>query len=401
MRKHLGVALAAVTLVALSAADAGGQSWLEKAKQKAKDKAAEQLDKKTEKAPEKVQKEPESGAKPAAASAEAESSAPAASTAAAAPRLRPGEGAWANYDFKPGERALYVDDFTKDEVGDFPRRMEFKEGALEIVQWQDRRWLRATNDSRFAINLPEVLPERYTIEFDFATPNGEMWMYFGDDQNKRVMLGTYYGQAQVYNHVNGVQAKGSFAGTTEAERNAVRRARILTDGSYMKVYVDDRRILNVPNAEMERSNKIRFWVDGDDKQPAMLGDFRVLAGGRKLYDALAEKGRVATQGIYFDTGSDRIRPESTPTLKEIGAMLAEHADLKLTIEGHTDDVGAAAANQALSEKRAEAVRAFLVETYKVDAARIAAKGLGSTKPAVQGTTPEARQQNRRVELVKM
>jgi OmpA-OmpF porin, OOP family len=400
MRKHLGVALVAVTLVALTASDAGGQSWLEKAKQKAKDKAAEQLDKKTEKAPEKVQKEPEAGEKPAS-SGETATATPAASAAAPAASVRPGEGAWANYDFKPGDRALYVDDFTKDEVGDFPRRMEFKEGALEIVQWRDSRWLRATSDSRFAINLPEVLPERYTIEFDFATPNGEMWMYFGEDQNKRVMLGTYYGQAQVYNHANGVQARGNFAGQSEADRNAVRRARILADGNYIKVYVDDRRILNVPNAEMERSNKIRFWVDGDDKQPAMLGDFRVLAGGRKLYDALAEKGRVATQGIYFDTGSDRIRPESTPTLKEIGAMLTEHADLKLTIEGHTDDVGAAAANQALSEKRAEAVRAFLVDAYKVDAARIVAKGLGSTKPAVQGTTPEARQQNRRVELVKM
>jgi outer membrane protein OmpA-like peptidoglycan-associated protein len=119
-----------------------------------------------------------------------------------------------------------------------------------------------------------------------------------------------------------------------------------------------------------------------------------------LYDALAETGRVATQGIYFDTGSDRIRPESSGTLKEIGAMLKEHPDLKLTIEGHTDNVGSAPANQTLSEKRAAAVRQFLIETYQVEGGRLQAKGLGSANPATSNDTPEGRQQNRRVELVK-
>src|SRR6185437_6276426 len=93
----------------------------------------------------------------------------------------------------------------------------------------------------------------------------------------------------------------------------------------------------------------------------LFGNFRVASGGKKLYDALAEKGRVATQGIFFDTGSDRIRPESTPTLKEITAMLKDHDDLKILVEGHTDNVGQAASNLALSEKRAAAVRAYLVE----------------------------------------
>jgi OmpA-OmpF porin, OOP family len=127
---------------------------------------------------------------------------------------------------------------------------------------------------------------------------------------------------------------------------------------------------------------------------------RVAAGGKKLYETLAEKGRVSTQGIYFDTGSDRIKPESSGTLKEIGTMLKEHPELKLTIEGHTDNVGSAPANQTLSEKRAAAVRQALIDAYQVDAARLQAKGLGQTKPAGSNDTPEGRQQNRRVELVK-
>jgi outer membrane protein OmpA-like peptidoglycan-associated protein len=201
----------------------------------------------------------------------------------------------------------------------------------------------------------------------------------------------------VYNQDNGVRADGRLAG---AKRGDLHRARVSVDGSYMKVYLDDTRLLNVPNADLGRSTKIAFYTDGDATQPSLFGQFRIAAGGRKLYDAISAQGRVATQGIYFDTGSDRIRPESTPTLKEIGAMLTGHPDLRLTIEGHTDNVGDAAANQELSQRRAAAVREYLVATYGIEGTRLSAKGLGQTKPAAANTTAEGRQQNRRVELVK-
>ena len=81
-------------------------------------------------------------------------------------------------------------------------------------------------------------------------------------------------------------------------------------------------------------------------------------------------------------------------------MLTQHPELKLTIEGHTDNVGNAAANQTLSEKRAAAVKQFIIANYHIDASRLASQGLGASKPAVPNTTAEGRQQNRRVELVK-
>jgi OmpA-OmpF porin, OOP family len=181
------------------------------------------------------------------------------------------------------------------------------------------------------------------------------------------------------------------------------RARIMVDGKYTKVYMNGVRVANAPNADLGRSNKLQFWVpgyDSDGVQATLVGPIRIAAGGKKLYDALAEKGRVATQGIYFDTGSDAIRQESAPTLKEIGTMLKEHPELKLTIEGHTDNVGKAESNQTLSEKRAAAVRQYLIDNYQVDGARLEAKGLGQTKPIGANDTAEGRQQNRRVELVK-
>ena len=314
--------------------------------------------------------------------------------------MRPGEGAWINYDFKPGDRVLFVEDFTKEEVGNFPRRLEFKDGNMEVAEWQGGRYLRVSSwPGRFDIQLPEQLPERFTMEFDVTPGYNSNWTIvrfspkgthdvrfrkYGDKGNG----GVFGGSQQANGMTPGALGEGLF------------KARIMADGKYVKVYINDTRVGNVPNADLGRSNVISIEVPGHETQPALLTNVSVMAGGKKLYDALAENGRVATQGIYFDTGSDRIRPESTPTLKEIGEMLKEHGDLKLTIEGHTDNVGTTQSNQELSNRRAAAVKAFLVTSYGVDAGRLQSVGVGAEKPVAPNTTPEGRQQNRRVELVK-
>jgi OmpA-OmpF porin, OOP family len=199
-------------------------------------------------------------------SARADSAAPAAPAGAdKTESLKPGEGAWANYDFKPGERVLYADDFTGDEVGDFPKRMEFKEGALEIVEWQGARYLRATSDSKFYLTLPEVLPERFTMEFDYTIPAGEVWISFGNE-NKRIEFGGD-GTTTVYNQDTKITANGQVA---DNERGKLRKGRVLADGKYVKVYVDDTRVLNVPNADLGRADKILFYSDADVKTPSLL-----------------------------------------------------------------------------------------------------------------------------------
>jgi outer membrane protein OmpA-like peptidoglycan-associated protein len=337
----------------------------------------------------------------AAAAAAATAAAPAAAPGAARAE-RPGEGAWANYDFKPGDRVLFADDFTRDEVGNFPRRLEFVSGSVELVEWQGKRWLSAGNTGELHVPLPETLPERFTVEFDLAgsgnamvvTFDGKSTIHRREAGTDRLEFGTWFA---------GLKGNRDASGPTGYKtEEAPVKVRIAVDGDYAKVYVNEKRVSNVPNAKLGRSNKIYVALNGwSDKAPRMIGDVRVAAGGKRLYDAIAETGRVATQGIYFDTGKDVLRAESTPTLKEIAAMMAEHPELKLAIEGHTDNAGDAAANVALSERRAAAVRATLVGSFGVDAARLTSKGLGAGKPAASNATAEGRQQNRRVELVKL
>jgi outer membrane protein OmpA-like peptidoglycan-associated protein len=112
------------------------------------------------------------------------------------------------------------------------------------------------------------------------------------------------------------------------------------------------------------------------------------------------EGRIVTHGILFDTGSDKIKPESLPTLKKILALLEESPALDFSIEGHTDNQGTKELNQTLSEKRAKAVQLWLT-AKGIPASRLQSKGWGDTKPIDTNDTPEGRANNRRVEFTRI
>lgn len=126
----------------------------------------------------------------------------------------------------------------------------------------------------------------------------------------------------------------------------------------------------------------------------------VTADASSLKDEIDKSGHVAVYGIHFETGKAAIQPDSEDTLKQLAALLQQNPTLKLRVEGHTDNQGSLAANQLLSEKRAQAVVAWLV-AHGADAAQLKAQGLGQTKPVADNSTEDGRAKNRRVELVKI
>ena len=319
--------------------------------------------------------------------------------------------AFVNFDFVPGERVLFAEDFTRDNVGDFPRRLELLEGNGEVAEVGGRRYLRAAEDLKFAIPLTEALPERFTLEIEYMAAEAslaEIYLAEGEhgydrDGKARATfhVGTNFRTVAGLNTQDSRSTQGGFQGY---QPNVPFFVRLMGDGRYTKMYVLGTRVANAPNFDVGRGRQIVVNIPGSGvagNEGAYIASIRVAAGGRDLYDAISADGRVAVQGILFDTGSDRIRPESAPVLQRIGDMLRGHADLRLKVEGHTDDVGADAANLSLSTRRAAAVRQYLVERFGIDAARLESQGLGETKPAAPNTTPEGRQQNRRVELVRL
>lgn len=309
----------------------------------------------------------------------------------------------ANFDFEPGGRTLYADDFSNDNVGDFPRSMEFRRGQLAVVEWKGDRYARATADNtQFAIQLPEELPETFTIELDLYDPNwlGEAWISTVEEVEEGE---TYF---KIYDrHGAGVVTPGGPSSTSEPTsiQESVTPIRIMVDGSYAKMYEGTRRIANIPNANVPRSDVLYFRLDAGTEadRHVYIGDIRIAAGGRDLYSTLESEGSVTAQGVEFDTGSATLRPASQSTLDEVAQMLKSHPNLRLRIEGHTDAHGSDTANQTLSQKRAESVLNHLVNEHGIDARRLQAVGKGESEPVASNDTAAGRQDNRRVELVKL
>jgi outer membrane protein OmpA-like peptidoglycan-associated protein len=138
-------------------------------------------------------------------------------------------------------------------------------------------------------------------------------------------------------------------------------------------------------------------ADVPDSRPARPG---ALIDGRLIEEELVKRCRLELPGVYFAFGTAAIDPISDRALAELAKTLAGHRDWKVTVEGHTDSVGTDAANQTLSKRRAEAVRARLAEKHGVDTRAWGAAGYGATRPRESNATIEGRARNRRVELVR-
>jgi OOP family OmpA-OmpF porin len=130
------------------------------------------------------------------------------------------------------------------------------------------------------------------------------------------------------------------------------------------------------------------------QQEAMQQDITANA----MMDSLKANGHIAL-AINFDTGKSTIKEESQPIIEQMVDLMKTNPDLKVEIQGHTDNVGDAKSNQKLSEDRAASVKKALVDKG-IDAARMTSAGYGDTKPVADNKTDEGKAQNRRVELVK-
>ena len=174
-----------------------------------------------------------------------------------------------------------------------------------------------------------------------------------------------------------------------------------------QVYADSD---SVNSTFMLKQNGSELWLHVDVSNSGEVYDLYIVE--KKLMDqqieltaaelakTLNEKGSIALHNILFDTGKATIKPESAKELALVIDVLKADAALKIEVQGHTDNVGAKAANLTLSQQRAEAVRDYLIKTGGIAAARLTAVGFGDTKPVAPNTTDEGKASNRRVELVK-
>ena len=322
---------------------------------------------------------------------------------------------YTKFDFVPGQKVLYYDDLSGEEMGEFPSRWKLKSGVFEIARVGKDPWIMASARGEISPKIMvNQLPEKYTVEFEFLNrtsvyetqhyveftwladdgyaaarlqlfSNSRAYFYMKDDQNSE-------------QSVSEKQIPASFA-------SGIHTIRIMVTKSTVKCYVDNERLVNAPRTAGFVANgfAVSFQANDEDfeKEKMFMRNFRFAEGGKTMREQLDESGHVVTHGIYFDVNSDQIRGESYKTLADIVQMLTDDPSLRLTIEGHTDSDGEEAANLDLSQRRAESVRKYLMENGKIDGARLEAQGYGESKPIDANTTPEGKANNRRVELAKI
>lgn len=127
---------------------------------------------------------------------------------------------------------------------------------------------------------------------------------------------------------------------------------------------------------------------------------RLFFGAEEMKKELDKAGHVAIYGIYFNFDKADLKLGSEKILIEMVKLMKSYPDLKIEIQGHTDNIGKRDYNLSLSGKRAETVKSFLV-LYGVDPSRMATKGFGPDNPVASNETEEGRALNRRVELKKL
>lgn len=327
-------------------------------------------------------------------------------SAAAPPTLK----VYANYDFVPGDKILFEDNFTDDQDGEFPAHWELEKGQALLNKLNNELAFFLTEGNYVRV-LPRMKTQNYltdpfTVEFDYYHRPGaygilSMFKFHKSDCDCE--SDTYVGVTE--DEVN-FQGEVSFSKSYPAELadhdkfdNKWHHVAIAYKNHQLKVYVDQYRILVVPDTKAE-FHSVGFGGIGSEEAPIIFKNVRVASGGgmnmigKKFTDA-----KIVTHGINFDVNKATIKPESMGTLNMIVQVMKDNPEINFEVGGHTDGDGADDYNLKLSQQRADAVRDQLIK-MGIDASRLTAKGYGETKPISDNNTIEGKANNRRVEFVK-
>jgi outer membrane protein OmpA-like peptidoglycan-associated protein len=324
------------------------------------------------------------------------------------------------YDFFPGEKVIFYDDFTAENIGDFPVQWNTT-GSGEVVTASgvDGRWFKITNGRGiYTLMEPLKLPENYTIEFDLVPqkdPKNNSNVSFNfyllsTTKPKDLMFGIArpggtgmkytFGYTNYYSayYSDGTPNQSGIEQEPKFKADKKYRISIWVQKERIRLYVDQTKLFDNPKviSKNVKYNMIRF-----DGGTPMIGNFRIATGLPDMRSKLLTEGKLISYGIYFDVNKDAVKAESYPSIKEIAAILKDNPNIKIKIVGHTDSDGDDNSNLDLSKRRSLSVKTALVTNFNIEASRIETDGKGEIEPLAPNDNVTNKALNRRVEFIKL
>ena len=334
---------------------------------------------------------------------------------------------WNSYDFVAGDEIIFEDTVEDEQIGEFPSKWDIFEGYAQVAELNGVKCIALADDGAITPLFNDGKPyltDQFTIEYDVyvvygpdyeTSFNPHSWIIHTYlPKGDRIKWDTggfnFYhqvssGEDRVLNDAyfpygwrlpDGEETRSGAATLNNVATNAWHHVAISFNKRAYKVYFDENRVVNIPNAE----KPTYFWLNCNQHEHVFfIKNVRIAKGAVPLYDRLASDGKIVTYAITFDTGKASIKPESMVEINRIAELMKKDASLNFEVQGHCDATGSDAVNDRLSQQRAEAIVAALVE-QGIAEVRLTPVGKGSHVPIADNSTDEGRAKNRRVEFVK-
>lgn len=312
---------------------------------------------------------------------------------------------WTTYDYMPGHQVLFFDDFSGDRPGEPPGAWSVlpQNAKVRVLEVNKQSWLHAQEQATLA-PLELKLPPQFTVEMDFnVTLQGYSGRYrldfIGATEEDWLSL-TLEPPSFFFSMSSGLTSEKNIDLTNGPHHLAVQ-----VDGSSLKCYVDDERVINIPKSSDFKAGRLELFLAGADEEDASddkcwFTNFTVAAGPAPLSNQLSSSGKIVAYGISFEPGKATILPRSTPTLKQFADLLRADATLNFSVECHDNELPSESDNVKLSQARAEALKDHLIAQYKIAEQQLSTKGWGETRPLSDANTVEGKKVNQRVEFIR-
>lgn len=362
------------------------------------------------------------------------------------PRDNGGIKAYSKFDFVPGDKVLYTEDFSQDAIGELPLNWNSSsKGEVMTIKGKQGKWLRGYPNSTMLSGNKSEFGDNFTIEFDLIyyfepkrignqdKPNMILGLFssggkdnqdnsFFEDYNKnndveiQMLYDAYNYNYDKYDAIveSNLDGRKTFSsdkvevpGFMRAMNKPLHYA-IQIQKTRMRVWVDGTKLFDIPRAVNTEAtfNQLLFKMGKsrsykDDEIGYYLTNIKVASGMPDTRYKLIEEGKFSTTGILFDVQSAVIKPESYGVVKNIANVLKENPTVKVKVVGHTSSEGDLNANMELSKQRSAAVKDIMVKEFGIEESRLETEGKGPTQPVADNKTPEGKAQNRRVEFIKL